>query len=278
MNYSNVKNVFVGLFLLLCIASCKNEEDHSPCGRPDCFVVGTTYYKDGVVESSSTQTYVTVAGNKLIKELTWDIPYANTVIKGTNEYDSEGRLTVYYTTNIVNGNSSTSKVTFEYDASDRLSKNTFYNHLDEETGYSLNTYDDSNTEPSRRTFYNLQDEVTAYKEFSYDANGNLIEELDYQGTELGTRRTYSDYNSEGEWRTHFYEVFRDNPDVVIIENRKITRAFEGCHLKTHAVEEDGVFLYTDVYTIENDLVVSTERFDAAGNTTNSKTIYEYDCD
>lgn len=283
MNYSNGKNVFfaLGLFLLLFVSSCKNEEDHSPCGRPDCSLTKMTYSEDGVIQHVITQTYTTAGGKKLLSETYWDISISNASVKIVNQYDNQARLTESSTTNTNSNGSNTSKVTYDYVASKpaRANKVTYYGNTNNITGYSLYVYNGSLDKPTRQDYYSLADQITSHKEFTYDANGNLTEELDYSGTFLGSRTTYSSYTSDGEWQSKLYENFRTNPDVHLLATAKTTRVFENCTLKSELVETDGAFSHKFVNTIENSLIVAAKSVDAVGNpNTNGLTTYEYDCD
>ncbi|WP_338763570.1 hypothetical protein WAF17_19960 [Bernardetia sp. ABR2-2B] len=276
MNYSKKKYIFfvLGLFLLLFVSSCKNEEDHSPCGRTDCSLTKTTYAENGIEQQIISQSYVIEGGKKLLSETYWDILVSNTSIRVTNRYDNQARLIETFTTNTFNGGSNNSKITYEYDTSipERVIKSTSYGNNNDIVAYSLYSYETLD-KPIRQDFYNLQDEIVAHKELEYDLNGNLIKESDYQRNILTSLTTFSDYTAEGEWKIKTYENLRGQGLGV----EKTTKTFENCTLKSTLIETDGIFTSRSVNTIEGGLIASTQSFDSTGNQINNETTYEYDC-
>ena len=277
MNYSIVKNVFVGLFLFLCIVSCKNEEDHSPCGRPDCYLTKINYSENGTQVQTVTQTYTTAGGQKLLSETYWDIPASSASVEIINQYDNQARLIETSTTNTTNNGSNTSKVTYEYDAMqpERVARQDNYGNANNITSYSLYSYTGILDKATRIDLYNLSNQIVAHKEFTYDTNGNLVEELDYQGTTLNSRITYSNY-TDGEWRNKVYEILDPNPGLPY-NREETTRTFENCTLKSTLIEYNTGFGQSFVNTIVDNLIVSTQSFDVGGNQINRETTYEYDC-
>ena len=275
MNYSKVRVAFFSFILLLSVFSCKNEEDHSPCGRPDCSLLRITHFDNGVEQSVVNHTYVVVDGKKLLSQMNWDIPNSSASVVIDNQYDSQARLTESLTTNTNAFGTNNSKIVYEYDVTqpERIIKSTNYGN-NNVVGYSLYIYGSVSNNPIRQDFYNIQDQIVAHKEFEYDANDNLTRELDFQGSTLNSRTTYSNYTSDGEWTTKLYQ----NLSGQGVGERETIRTFENCNLKNSIVREDGIQVSHFENTIENNLIVTTTSFDVLGNQLSNETTYEYSCD
>lgn len=282
MNCFNGKNVFfaLGLFLLLFVSSCKNEENHSPCGRPDCSLVKMIHTDNGVQTSIINQTYTTAGGKKLLAETYWDIMANNASIKINNQYDNQARLVEFLSVTTTNIGTNTSKIIYEYDTTRpaRLVKSTSYGNTNNVVGYVLYSYSGTLDKPIRQDNYDTQNQIVAHKEFEYDANENLTKEVDYQTNFLNSRITYSNYTSDGEWQSKLYENFKRNPTDPGFNTEETTRVFENCTLKSTLMEYDSGSSQKIVNTIENDLIVSTLVFDELGNQLGLETTYEYNCD
>lgn len=281
MKYPNGKNVFIilGLFLALFISSCEseNEREQTPCGRPDCSVIKQIYSENGVEHNILTQTYTVIAGKKLLAQTHLDILPNLSTITISNVYDNQARL--IETTNTTN--STTTRTVYEYTATqpERVTKHIRYGSSNEILGYTMYTYSGTLNKAVRQDNYTIQDEIVSHKEFEYDAAGNITQELDYSGTVLNSRTTYLGYISEGNWQQKLFENFREHANVQLIDTQRTVQLFINCTLKATVIEINGVVNTTFVNTIENDLIVSTQTFDATGNQiNNNETIYEYDCD
>lgn len=277
---NTTKLIILCCMALIFIGGCKNEESHTPCGRPDCKVVSQKHTINGVLRNSSSQTYVTVNGKKLLDQTTWTLHNTDgttrTLLTIKNEYDSEARLINQYQIQSIGGNQNITKSNFEYDSDNRVTRQNVYNNTIP-TGYTIYQYNGNNTKPSRKDLYNANNQHVAYDEMEYDGNNNLVKKTNYQQGVLDSRYTYSNYNGNGEWGEFLYEILhQQNSGVDAIQKRKITQVFEGCNLKSTTVEEDGTTRYVDESTIEDGLVTSIKRTWA--NSSNIEvTAFTYSC-
>ena len=281
MNYSILKNsiLALGLFPLLFISSCKNVDDHAPCGRPDCSLIQMIETENGVQKHIISHTYTIVGGKKLIEETYWDIlavPSGRS-LQVNNLYDNQARLTESTTTNTFNnGFISGNKVIYIYDVThpERVTESENYDLVNNMTGYYLYSYSGTLDKAIRRDSYNTQNQIIGYTEFTYDSNENLIEESNYYGTTLNSKVTYSGYISSGEWQVKLYENF--NPSNSSINTLETIRTFQNCTIENTLIKEDGILILNHVNTIVNDLIVSRITFDGSGNQLREGT-YAYDC-
>ena len=282
MNINKLKSIVIIAFLFLYLSGCKSSEENAPCSRIDCVLTSAITTDQGIVMDSLTQTYTTVAGKKLIQNVS---RYSNPlqpseqITISSYEYDNKGKLTAVSTEFGIEGRFPTAAVNkiYEYDELDRLVDEKVYRRGTTLTSYITYFYNGDQTYPARKDSYDAQGMITGREELKYDENENLTEQVFYQGNNLYRRYTYSNYNAQGEWGVLLFEGFDAEGENVGI-TRKTTRTFEGCVVKTESYEKNGLLEFVNENTIVDGLVVSTETFDSSGETTRRITTFEYDCD